>query len=143
MEVFTKLEEAIKEAGKAMRDIRAKFDEYSNQISALNAKYALIATDVKALEEKRDTLDEKIKEERRQQLQEIDERLKQVNALKEDVSNEKSKLQAAIGQASYQEAEYRKKAKECEDEKQKFIEAQGLLDEKLQKFEQARAMLVP
>jgi chromosome segregation ATPase len=141
MDSLNKLQDAIKEFTKEAINSKSKFDELSNQCDSLTAKKKLLENDIKALEGKRDSIDLQVKNERKQQFEELDSKTTAVNQLKVQLDSETEKMKSASAAATYQEAEFKKKIAECEESKQSFIKTREELQAKLDKLSEMQSVL--
>lgn len=141
MESIKLMEEALVAVKKDLANIKHKEDEALNTIGTSQSKKNLLEQDIKALQSKRDELDLQVRNERKNMIDDIDKKTKEVESLKAQLTVELTRAKDLSGKATYEITENKKSRNMADEEKQSYMEKRKELEAKLAQLDEMRSVL--
>lgn len=140
--VLKDLKELCSKAITEISEEKARRDNVANEIPGLTAKKTLLESEVTALKEQRDTLEEKTKAEKRVILDSIDQKLKDAADTKVKAESELERARQATNALQAKTDEADKLKAEYEEKLAALVAREAQLADKVAHIEELKAKLV-
>lgn len=135
MEELQKLEEALKEVNRGMKRLELSAGQYESRIEQGEKKIKSLEGEISILEEKRNRVDQSVRDERKAEILQIESKLSEANKVLGDAENERRNLVEQQARLSQREMEVKGLKEELEARLTEVGKKEVVISEKLKQIE--------
>ena len=140
-ETIKKAKESLDALMRELKDSESTLSNATNEYNSILAKQNIVKHELMVLEERRNTLDLEVKSERKKQIDEIDQKLRDVSDLKAQVESEKQKLHFLQSENIRKSVEWDALKDETQRNLTELTKRQAVLDEKIKQINEFKDVL--